>query len=79
MKRKITVVTNKNGEVAGTQLGHGEPNPKTGIATSVVAGPGQQLHKIEFEIPQLSARADIEAFHDKLAEHLKKSGGRKKS
>jgi hypothetical protein len=81
MKQKLTVITDREGKVLLTRAGHGDQvDPRSGIRVGIVAGPGQHLHEIEFEIPQLSARADIEAFHDKLAEHLKKGGdGRKKS
>lgn len=80
MKQKLTVITDRQGKVLVTGPGHGDQmDPRSGIHRSIIAGPGQQLHEIEFETPQLSARADIEAFHDKLAVHLSKNGGRKKS
>jgi hypothetical protein len=80
MKQKLTVITDGEGKVQLTRAGHGDHvDPRSGIRSGIAAGPGQHLHEIEFEIPQLSARADIEAFHDKLAQHLKKGGGRKKS
>jgi hypothetical protein len=70
-KRKLTVITNEKGEVVGTHLGHGVPDAR-GVVTTLVAGPGQKAHHIEFEIPRLSSRADIEDFHKKLTAHLKK-------
>lgn len=73
MMRKITVVTNEAGDVIGTQLGHGEPDPKTGMTTSLVAGPGQQLHRTEFDVPRLIGRADIENFHRSLTGHLRRT------
>ena len=78
MIRKLTVITDDHGDVVGTQIGHGDPHPATGATTSLVAGPGQTLHKIEFEMPRFAARADIDDFHRKLAEHLRarKPGGR---
>jgi hypothetical protein len=80
MKQKLTVITDREGKVLVTGSGHGDQiDPRSGVRRTIVAGPGQQLHEIEFEIPQLSARADVEAFHDKLAAHLSKGGGRKKS
>jgi hypothetical protein len=76
MKRKLTVVTDAAGNVVVTQLGHGgERDPKSGILVAITAGPGQTLHKVEFEYPVVfSSPDDIDAFHQKLAKHLKKSG-----
>jgi hypothetical protein len=80
MKQKLTVITDRAGKVLVTRAGHGDQvDPRSGITSSIVAGPGQHLHEIEFDIPQLSARADIEAFHNKLEAHLSKGGARKKS
>lgn len=72
MKKKLTVVTNEHGTVVGTQLGHGDtPGPTGSVTTVLTAGPGQKLHKIEYDIPALHTRAHIEDFHKKLGEHLK--------
>lgn len=72
MRKKLTVVTNEDGTVIGTQLGHGDtPGPTAGVTTVLTAGPGQTLHKVEYDIPPLQTRADIEDFHKKLGEHLK--------
>jgi hypothetical protein len=70
--RKLTVVTNDAGDVVGTQLGHGGPNPGADGTAVLVAGPGQTLRKIEYEIPKLDSRAAIESFHRELAVHLRK-------
>lgn len=70
-KKKLTVITNEKGEVVGTQFGHGAPNA-TGVTTTLIAGPGQKAHKIDFEIPRFSTRAEIDDFHKRLAKHLKK-------
>jgi hypothetical protein len=78
MKQKLTVITDREGKVQLTRNGE-QVDPRNGIRWGIAAGPGQHLHEIEFEIPHMSARADVEAFHDKLAEHLKKGAGRKKS
>ncbi|MGD0680134.1 MAG: hypothetical protein ABSC94_32530 [Polyangiaceae bacterium] len=72
MIRKFLVVTNKDGEVLGTQIGHGTQHPATGITTSLVAGPDQILHKVEFEMPRINSRADVESFHRRLSEFLRK-------
>jgi hypothetical protein len=72
MIRKLTVITNEKGHVVGTHIGHGVANPATGTTTSLVAGPGQTLHRVEFEMPLLTSRADIEDFHRRLTEHLRK-------
>jgi hypothetical protein len=71
MKKKLTVVTNERGTVIGTQLEHGDTPDPTGVTTVLTAGPGQTLHKIEYDIPPLDTRAHIEDFHKKLGEHLK--------
>jgi hypothetical protein len=69
--RKITVVTDENGRVVATQLGHGDvPDAMSGVVVSLAAGPGQRLHKIEFEVPQLGSRGDVESFHEQLGKHL---------
>jgi hypothetical protein len=70
--KKITVVTNKHGAVVGTQIGHGDtPDPVAGVTTALTAGPEQTLHKIEFDVPPLRTKIDVEDFHKKLGEHLK--------
>lgn len=70
--KKLTVVTNKDGKVVGTQIGHGDTaDPATGIIAAITAGPGQTVHKIEYDVPRLRNRADIEDFHRNLGEHLK--------
>jgi hypothetical protein len=71
MKSKLTVVTDAHGAVVATQVGHGPvKDPKSGLVGGIVAGPRQHLHKIEFDVPQLTSSADVEAFHHKLMEHL---------
>jgi hypothetical protein len=68
---KLTVVTDDKGLVVGTQLGHGDiPDPATGIRAALAAGPGQVLHKIDVELPQLRSRADVEHFHEELRTNL---------
>jgi|GEM_PF-3251823 len=75
MKTKLTVVTNDSGTVIGTQHGHGDVPSSTAVVTSaLIAGPGQTLHKTEYEVPPLHTRAHIEDFHKKLGEHLKARG-----
>lgn len=74
MKRKLTVITDDKGEVVVTQLGHGDaPDPIAGILVSVVAGPRQRAHKIEFDVPdRMTTSQDVEAFHRVLTEHVSK-------
>lgn len=73
---KLTVITEANGKVTATQVGHGHvKDPASGIVGGIVAGPGQKLHKIEFHVPELNSADDIDAFHQKLMEHLSKGGG----
>jgi len=80
MKQKVTVITDSKGKVEATQIGHGEMrDPRSGILGSIVAGPGQKIHKIEFDVPQMTTHADVDAFHKKLADHLSTAGsGRKR-
>jgi hypothetical protein len=73
MLRKITVITDSHGEVIGTQLGQGEPDPGTGVSTSLVAGPDQHVHRIEYDVPRLGSRTGIDDFHRKLTEHLRRA------
>ena len=71
-KTKITVVVDEAGTVIGTQHGHGDTaDPATGVVLAVTAGPGQRLHKIEFEVPALRTNADVSKFHEQLEKHLK--------
>jgi hypothetical protein len=71
MKRKMTVVTDKNGKVLVTQVGHGDMrDPQSGLLVAVVAGPGQQIHKIEYDVPDVRSSSDIVEFHKKLGEHV---------
>ncbi len=75
MKSKLTVITDEGGKVLVTREGHGEfVDPGSGIRVSIMAGPEQKLHEIEFDIPErLTESADVEAFHSSLANHLAKS------
>jgi hypothetical protein len=73
MKKKLTVLTDASGKVLGTQAGHGDQrDAKSGILISLIAGEGQRLHKIEHEVPELHSPADIQKFHQQLAQHIKK-------
>jgi hypothetical protein len=72
MKKKLTVITDASGKVLGTQAGHGDQrDPKSGILISLVAGDGQRLHKIEYEVPELHSDTDLQKFHQRLAQHIK--------
>ncbi len=78
MKRKLTVITDEHGRVVATQVGHGDiRDPKSGILVGIVAGPRQHAHKIEYDVPPINSRTDIESFHTSLAEHLSRTGGKK--
>lgn len=69
---KLTVVTNAEGVVIGTQLGHGDtPDPGSGIIVALAAGPGQTLHKVEYDVPSLNTTIDLESFHRELGERLR--------
>lgn len=75
MKQKVTVITDSKGKVVAMQIGHGETrDPKSGTR-GIVAGPGQNIHKIEYDVPQMATHADVDAFHKKLADHLAAGGG----
>jgi hypothetical protein len=71
MTEKLTVITDARGNVVGTQTGHGIPDPSSEAAAFIVPGPGQALHRIEFEIPRLQSREDIDAFHTQLSDFLR--------
>lgn len=71
MTEKLTVITDEAGNVVGTQPGHGVPDPSSGAGAYIVAGPGQTLHRIEFDIPRLHSREDIDAFHSQLGDFLR--------
>jgi hypothetical protein len=69
---RLTVVVDETGRVVGTQPGHGGiADPTTGIVAWLSAGPGQQLHEIEYDVPRLKSGADVAKFHKQLEKHLK--------
>ncbi len=71
-KTKLTVVVDESGRVVATHLGHGDlPDPATGIVASLTAGPGQRVHKIEFDVPRITSAAGVEAFHEQIENHLR--------
>jgi hypothetical protein len=72
MKKKLTVITDASGKVLGTQAGHGDlRDPKSGILISLIAGDGQRLHQIEYDVPVFHSAGDIQKFHQRLAQHIK--------
>jgi len=77
VKRKLTVITDAQGNVLVTQVGHGNVrNPQSGILGGVVAGPGQRAHKITYDVPDLHTPSDVDKFHKSLRDHLAKEGKR---
>ena len=70
--KKVTIITDTAGKVVGSRLGHGYiTDPRSGISTKLVAGPGQTVHEIEIEVPaRLTNSQEIAAFHDRIQEHL---------
>jgi hypothetical protein len=72
MIAKFIVIANRNGDVVGTQAKPSGPDAATGTTTSLVAGPGQTLHEVDFEVPHLTCAADIDDFHRRLTKHLRK-------
>jgi hypothetical protein len=71
-KTKLTVVVGEDGRVVATHHGHGDvADPATGIVASLTAGPGQRVHKIEFDVPRITSSADIASFHEQLEKHLR--------
>jgi hypothetical protein len=73
MKRKLTVITDAQGKVLVTQEGHGfSRHPESGILVGIVVGPGQDAHKIEYDVPEMRTSADVEKFHKALSDHLAK-------
>lgn len=72
MTEKFMVLTDVTGTVVGTMVGDGTRDPNTGFAAGLTARPGQTLQIVEFEMPALKDRADVDEFHRKLTEHLRK-------
>lgn len=70
MTQKLTVITDEQGNVLGTQRGHGADGPAREATATLTTGPGQTLHKIEFDIPRLHSGQDIDAFHAQLRDFL---------
>lgn len=72
MKKKLTVITDATGKVLGTQEGHGDQrDAKSGILISLIAGEGQRMHRIEYDVPSFQSAVDIRKFHQQLAQHIK--------
>ena len=66
-KTKLTVVVAEDGSIVATHHGHGDvADPATGIVASLTAGPGQKVHKIEFDVPRINSSEDIARFHEQL-------------
>jgi hypothetical protein len=71
-KTKLTVVVDEDGRVVATQRGHGNvPDPATGIVASLTPGPGQHVHRIEFDVSRIASSGDVASFHEQLERHLR--------
>jgi hypothetical protein len=72
---KMTVITDKAGNVLGTMPGHASEHSKAtgpGWHSSIVAGPEQHLHEIV--VPdELATLKDAEELHRQVKAHLPKS------
>ena len=66
---KITVISDKQGNIVGTMR---RPDTPAGHerSTQVVAGPGQSA--CEVDVPDDAAHGSVEELHGKIAQYLKK-------
>jgi hypothetical protein len=72
--RKIVVITNEKGQVAGTHQPRAN-DAKHPIRGGLKAGPGQKLHEIEIEAPdKFESSEHIARFHEKVRQHLVRKG-----
>ncbi|MFL6653696.1 MAG: hypothetical protein ACJ8KA_02815 [Sulfurifustis sp.] len=67
--QKLLVIT-EAGRVVGTQA-FAEPTSRPARVTATLqAGPGQQAHELEIEVPARLGPEEIHAFHALIAERL---------
>ncbi len=66
---KITVISDKHGNIVGTMR---RPDTAAGCerSTHVVAGPGQLAREVD--VPNDAANCSVEELHKKVAQYLKK-------
>jgi hypothetical protein len=68
--QKVCVIT-EGGRVVGTQLVAGPAGRHPQVTALLSAGPGQQRHEIEVEVPaRFGSPDEIQAFHDFVAGKL---------
>ena len=68
--QKVCVIT-EGGRVVGTQLVAGQAGRHPQVTAVLGAGPGQQRHEIEVEVPaRFGGPDEIQAFHDLIADKL---------
>jgi hypothetical protein len=68
--QKFVVIT-EGGRVVGTQALTAPTGPHPGATMVLRAGPGQQRHEIEVEVPaRFGSAAEIDAFHALIAGRL---------
>lgn len=73
IKTKITVITDVDGKVVGTQLGHAKDVVPDGKPHSrIVADNNQELHEIEIEIPDITShKTDLLKYHEMVEMHIR--------
>lgn len=68
---KITLVTDRNGNLVGTIRGHDMSEKKDGMEAGIMISPGHKVHHVE--VDDLHAQiTDAEELHEKLAMHVPK-------
>jgi hypothetical protein len=68
--QKFVVIT-EGGRVVGTQAVTGQAGRHPGVTVVLDAGPGQQRHEVEVEMPaRLDTPDKVQAFHDLVAGRL---------
>ena len=65
------VVISEGGRVVGTQVVAARVGRQPGATAALVAGPGQQRHEIDIEVPaRFGSPAEVDAFHQLVAGRL---------
>lgn len=67
--QKLVVIT-EGGRVVGTQVVAEPPRRAARVTAMLQAGPGQQRHEVEIEVPPRLGPEEIHAFHEQIAERL---------
>lgn len=69
---KVTIVTDRHGNLVGTVHGHSLSSKHGGLEAGIVMGPGQKAHFVEVD-DALGKITHGTEFHEKIKQHIPKS------